>query len=364
MTENKICPHCKNSLPEDSEFCQYCGTKISPIMNIHREDPCEPIQENCSSKDDLGGDLFSETTSEHTKTSRNKNKLIIIISISVGIIVALAILFSILLIPQYKYNYVLDNKNNDNLTTYEYLKDLKKRDYKDSADIYEELYGWEVTVIAVNSSESDETTHKNSINKYSPVYFHIKLTGGEPNAKMRITVKATLPNGIAEEYTFDDKWESGEYGWYGWYDGIYSTPEYGSTGTLQCKFYDENDNLIGVGSVIITDSVNSQIPNNSNATNNSNFQGSTDSSPTCLEFSCNNGVTYTGQYCYEHKCFNATCTFKKNFNSNYCSVCECGYAGCHNAQISLGFYCYEHTCAKSGCNSQKSFNSNYCILHD
>ena len=108
----------------------------------------------------------------------------------------------------------------------------------------------------------------------------------------------------------------------------------------------------------------SQTPNNSNATNNSNFQGSTDSSPTCLEFSCNNGVTYTGQYCYEHKCFNATCTFKKNFNSNYCSVCECGYAGCHNAQISLGFYCYEHTCAKSGCNSQKSFNSNYCILHD
>ena len=57
----------------------------------------------------------------------------------------------------------------------------------------------------------------------------------------------------ASEYTFDNKWTDGEIGWYGWYDGLYEYPEYGATGTLQCKFYDENDNLIGVGSVRITD---------------------------------------------------------------------------------------------------------------
>ena len=353
MNENKICPYCKNLLPGDSEFCQYCGKKISPITNIPSEASNELIQENCSSKGDLSGDLFSETTSEHAQNPRNKNKLILIISIPAGIIVALIILVAVLLIPQYKYNYVLDNKNNDNLTTYEYLKDLRKKDYKDSADIYDDLYEWKIKVIAINSSEDDEITTKNAIQTDTPVYFHLLLTGGKPNESVRIKVESIWPNGKTADHLFEEKWTDGSYLWFGWEEGPLST------GKLQLNFYDEENNLIGVGSVRITESSNSA------STNNSEYDNSyTPSSPTCLEFSCNNSVSLTGQYCYEHKCLNSTCTFKKNFNSNYCSVCECGYAGCHNAQISLGFYCYEHTCAKSGCNSQKSFNSNYCILHD
>lgn len=156
-------------------------------------------------------------------------------------------------ISEAMYSYVSKHKNNYDTTTFDYLKKLKRQDYKDSSRIYENLYAWEITVIAVNSSEDDETTNKSSISKYKAVYFHLKLTGGEPYASTRIHVKATLPNGNTDEYTFDDKWDDGSYVWYGWYDGIYTYPEYGETGTLQCKFYDDAGNLIGIGSVRITD---------------------------------------------------------------------------------------------------------------
>ena len=248
-----VCPQCKKELPQDSEFCQYCGSKIivNGSTNSYSSDRNNYTTNTAISESTVLNNTANESSNHRGKEILSKrNKIILLI---LGVVIVLAILIIALIIPQYKYSYVLEHKNNYNLTTYEYLKDLKKRDYKDSANIYEELYGWEVTVVAVNSSETDETTRKNQISKYDPVYFHIKLSGGAPNAKMRITVKSTLPNGVSDEYMFDDKWEDGEYGWYGWYDGIYEYPEYGSNGTLQCKFYDEEGNLIGIGSVRITD---------------------------------------------------------------------------------------------------------------
>ena len=79
------------------------------------------------------------------------------------------------------------------------------------------------------------------------------LSGGTPGETTRITVKSILPNGNTDEYVFDDKWGDGDYIWYGWYEGLYTYPEYGATGTLQCKFYDGDGNLIGIGSVRITE---------------------------------------------------------------------------------------------------------------
>ncbi len=37
------------------------------------------------------------------------------------------------------------------------------------------------------------------------------------------------------------------------YDGFYEYPEKGEIGILQCKFYDDEGNLIGADSVRITD---------------------------------------------------------------------------------------------------------------
>lgn len=156
-------------------------------------------------------------------------------------------------INEAKYRYVLTNRNNKDATTFIYLKDLKEQDYKDSSNIYEEIYDWKIKVVAVNSSEDDETTTKESISKYESVYFHLKLTGGTPDSSVRVTVKSILPNGNFEEYTFDEEWVDNDTGWYGWYESVYQYPQYGTTGTLQCKFYDDSNNLIGVGSILITD---------------------------------------------------------------------------------------------------------------
>ena len=156
-------------------------------------------------------------------------------------------------VNQAMYSYVLRHKNNFDTTTFDYLKKLKKQDYKDSNSIYENLYAWEITVFAINSSETDTITKQSSISRYNAVYFHFRLTGGEPNASVRLTAKPQYPDGDTSEYTFDKKWTDGETGWYGWNDGIYGHPEYGATGTLQCKFYDDEGNLIGMASVRITD---------------------------------------------------------------------------------------------------------------
>lgn len=152
-----------------------------------------------------------------------------------------------------KYCYVEDNLNNYDRTTFQYLKELKSKYYKDSADIYEDLYDWKVTVVAVNSSEDDTTTNKESISKYRAVYFHIELEGGEPGESIRLQAKATLPNGRTDEYTFNNEWYDGGSGWYGYYEGIYAYPEYGDTGNMQCRFYNySTGELLGIGSVKIT----------------------------------------------------------------------------------------------------------------
>ncbi len=150
-----------------------------------------------------------------------------------------------------KYRYVLRHRNNDELTTYNYLKELKREDYKDSSDIYDELYAWEAQVFAVNTNETSRND-MDSISRADPIYFHVKISGGEPRASVRIHVKTTFPDGESSEYIFDNEYSDGDSCWYGWAEGIYMYPEYGTTGTLQCKFYDDDGNLIGKRSVRIT----------------------------------------------------------------------------------------------------------------
>lgn len=161
-------------------------------------------------------------------------------------------------IIEVKYRYALYNHyivfddgeiyyRNDDTTLFDYLKELKSIDYKDSANLYKKLYDWKIEVIAVNSSEDDDTTNQTTIKKNTPIYFHIDLSGGEPNEEIRITVKSTLPNGDTTEYTFETKWNTYSAGWYGWTEGLYST------GTLRCYFYDEDGNMIGAGSVKIVE---------------------------------------------------------------------------------------------------------------
>ncbi len=149
-----------------------------------------------------------------------------------------------------KYEYVNANKNNDDLTTFEYLKELKDAEYKDSASIYKELYGWKITSV-FNTSKNDSTTNKKSISRYDPLYCHITLSGGEPNEEATIKYTLTFPDGKTDSDTFDEKWTSGDSGTVWFEDGLYVNPEYGTLGKLYVHYY-VNDTYVGVATVEIT----------------------------------------------------------------------------------------------------------------
>lgn len=83
-------------------------------------------------------------------------------------------------IKEAKYGYVKSHKNRTNETTYSYLKDLKTAGYQDSRAIYNELYAWKMTFVAINNCE-DSTVNMSSLSKYDTWwYFHLKLSGGPP----------------------------------------------------------------------------------------------------------------------------------------------------------------------------------------
>lgn len=150
-----------------------------------------------------------------------------------------------------RYSYVLTHKNNDDKTTYEYLKALKTARYSNADSIYKELYDWKITVLGWNS-DPNSTTYKTSISKYNPVYCHFKLTGGTPGETTVIHITGSLPNGNSIDYTFSYATEDGWVGWFGWSDGIYNNPQYGTTGSIYLTFYDRYGIKIGTASVRIS----------------------------------------------------------------------------------------------------------------
>ena len=151
-------------------------------------------------------------------------------------------------IDEAKYGYVLDHRSNTDYTTYQYLQELVAKSYKNSSTIYNELYTWRVTVLAVNSDKDDTTTNKTSIYRNNPLYIHIQLDGGTPGETLTLTMKYTLPSGYYNSYRFNSAWSGNSSdGSVYWENGVG-----GSAGTLYFSFYDEDNNKIGSGSVYIS----------------------------------------------------------------------------------------------------------------
>lgn len=147
-----------------------------------------------------------------------------------------------------KYAYVCAHKNKTDSTTLLYLKQLKEVGYSDSAAIYRNLYQWYAS-IAINDSEYNETSILSSISRFSNIYCHVKLSGGEPNANTKISYRFIWPNGSSSSGAWDEKWDTGDSGWCKFW---YNSPYYGEIGTATCNIYDENGNLIGSESITIT----------------------------------------------------------------------------------------------------------------
>ena len=151
------------------------------------------------------------------------------------------------------YHYVDVNQNSSETQSktsrfYKYIKKLKKINYADSVDIYNEVYAWKVDIV-VNDDENDETTDMDSISKYNNWYFHVSLSGGAPEASTKVKYKGNFPDGDVSSGAWDGKWEDGYSGTCWFY---YNSPEYGKQGTFTLKVYDSNGNKIGEKSVKIT----------------------------------------------------------------------------------------------------------------
>lgn len=93
-------------------------------------------------------------------------------------------------VKEVKYAYVTSHKDNQNSTTYRYLKDLVNIGYSNASEIYDDLYEWKAKIV-FNSSENDSKTNKSKISKWDTVYAHVILSGGTPNGSTKIKTVIT-----------------------------------------------------------------------------------------------------------------------------------------------------------------------------
>lgn len=111
-----------------------------------------------------------------------------------------------------KYGYVLECFVPEDQKVYDYLCDLKKAGYKDSKEIYEALYSWEVYGV-INDSFKDETTNLACVSKWDDVYCHFKLSGGPLCGNVKLKGVATWPNGSTTTVKLDGTWRDGDAGY-------------------------------------------------------------------------------------------------------------------------------------------------------
>lgn len=146
-----------------------------------------------------------------------------------------------------QYAYVKENYDNYNETTYEYLKNLKSEGYKDSIDLYDELYKWTVELKCINTKSDDYSTIADSIAKDVPyLHYAFLLTGGKPSETETFYNKVIHPDG--QSYKSSWYWEnysSGAELGCEWAEGFKS-----SSGTVTFEIYSkDNDEFIGSASI-------------------------------------------------------------------------------------------------------------------
>lgn len=147
-----------------------------------------------------------------------------------------------------KYKHVKAYYNSSNAKTYEYLKDLKAAGYSDSKKLFNELYAWKVSVV-VNTSEKDTTNNKTSISKYNTIYVHVKLSGGEPNASVKLKYSYKWPGSSTKNGTWDFECKAGDDTWFSTW---LTDPLYGDTGTFTYSISTSSGSKLYSGSVKIS----------------------------------------------------------------------------------------------------------------
>lgn len=151
-------------------------------------------------------------------------------------------------IQEAKYQYVTNHMSNKDSDTYAYLKDLKDANYKDSANIFDKLFKWTVTLEYSNQNKNDNDTISDTI--ASRGYYHLgcRLSGGRPGETATFYFKLIWPDGVTNISTWD--WENKSSGGLlgiEWPSSLSCAP-----GTLTIEIYNkENNELVGTVSITV-----------------------------------------------------------------------------------------------------------------
>ncbi len=137
-----------------------------------------------------------------------------------------------------QYGYVKENYYNEDQTTYEYLKALKAENYKDSAELFKDLYAWNIELDCCNTGSDDWDTKLSSIPKETK-YLHMQflITGGEPGKSITMYHTTQWPSGSksTSNWYWEDKYDGSYFGCE-WSEG---TSSY--NGIFTIEFYNAED---------------------------------------------------------------------------------------------------------------------------
>lgn len=144
-----------------------------------------------------------------------------------------------------RYQHVLAHKTRDNQQTRDYLKELVAADYKDSADIEEEIYAWHITVKSCGSKSG--SLEKTTFRLGDPLFFYVEVHGGHIAERRHLRYEAIIyptmywqRQGVPKSSQKDDMgtFKDGGTYWFGWENGIQTDV----IGSIAFTLYDADTN--------------------------------------------------------------------------------------------------------------------------
>lgn len=108
------------------------------------------------------------------------------------------------------YQYAVRHFDHDDLTTYNYLKELRKDNYKDSSSLYDQLYKWQFEFGITTSEQAiDQSTWEGK--NFGNVYAFAKATNGplsSSNSSEKATIRIEVSAHYEETRSKPERWES------------------------------------------------------------------------------------------------------------------------------------------------------------
>lgn len=255
----KPCPHCGHPISEKAEKCPKCG-------HDPRLTPEELAQQNAAKK-----------------AQRKRARLIG--AICAAVVLVAAGICAALFLPDYldyraacdlldqqkyveaaqafdsmsdyrdstqqameaRYQYVTTHKARSDWQTYDYIRELVKAEYKDSAAIEDEIYAWHITVTSCGSKTGG--LEKTAFRLGEPLFFYVEVHGGHIAERRHLRYEATIyptmywqMQGVPKSIQKDDMgtFKDGGYYWFGWEKGIQNDV----IGSIAFTLYDADTNEI------------------------------------------------------------------------------------------------------------------------